>query len=247
VASTSNPTKKPTVVTSTKPTIKPTSIPTKSPAKYPTFAPANDIVYHSPNPVMLGPVNVYHIYYGDFSSTSGQTTVSLMNYFASNIGASDWYNIMTSYYDYTGTYCSASVTYGGSIYQATTTTNGTITSTTVRSAITTAINAGSFPLDPNGVYFFIFRGSITLSGFLTSWCGYHSYFYLGGVYIKYSVIGDPGSATSGGAGCEAIYSNTANGNIGADSMASVYAHELVEAVSDVSVFILILPFPFLRH
>lgn len=182
---------------------------------------------------MLGNVKVYNIFYGDYSSTTNLQTVSLINYFASHIGGSPWYNIMSSYYDYTGTYVSNNVTYGGSYYAATTSTTGTITESTATSAISAAFSSGKFPVDANAVYMFIFRGSFTFSGFLTSWCGYHTTFTYNSKTIKFAIIGDPGTASSGGSSCEGIStSTTANGNIGADSMASVYAHELVEAVSD---------------
>ena len=48
-------------------------------------------------------------------------------------------------------------------------------------------------------------------------------------------MGDPGTVPKGGgAACEAIRdgSPTANGNLGADNMATVYGHELAETVTD---------------
>ena len=53
--------------------------------------------------------------------------------------------------------------------------------------------------------------------------------------IKYIVLGDPSyAAGTTGNSCESYTSGlTANNNLGADSMATIYAHELVETVSNV--------------
>jgi len=50
---------------------------------------------------------------------------------------------------------------------------------------------------------------------------------------RFFVVGDPSKGPADlQANCESIRSPTANGNLGADSIASVYAHELVETVTD---------------
>lgn len=50
--------------------------------------------------------------------------------------------------------------------------------------------------------------------------------------IKYSVIGDPTYGGSNSFACAILPSQTANNDMGADSMASVYMHELAESVTD---------------
>jgi hypothetical protein len=107
--------------------------------------------------------------------------------------------------------------------------------------IITAINNGQLPIDTNGIYAIVFRGDFNAcySGgyfcWLTSICGYHTYFRLStGELLKYFIVGDPATAPGyTGQSCEGfIYGPTANGNLGADSLLNVYAHEVVEMVSD---------------
>lgn len=59
-----------------------------------------NILYHPPGQIMTDGVNVYNIYYGDFSSSASKVTISLLDYFVSNIGSTSWYQIVSRYYDY---------------------------------------------------------------------------------------------------------------------------------------------------
>jgi len=193
---------------------------------------------------MTGTVNLYHIYYGDFSSVVGTQSKQLIDFFGSTIGGSSWYNIMTTYYQTVGTtktYVSNSVVKKNTVSLATTQQGGSVTSAQIVTLISNLISAGTLPNDPNGVYMFIFRGDISVTwsdgsswaGASSSgqWCGIHDAFAYGNGYIKFSAVGDTNFGAYG-AGCQAVRTTTANGNIGADSLASVYAHELVETVSD---------------
>lgn len=58
-----------------------------------------NIMYHPPGQIMTDGVNVYNIYYGDFSSPASRVTISLLDYFVSNIGSTSWYQIVSRYYD----------------------------------------------------------------------------------------------------------------------------------------------------
>eukprot|EP00597_Dinobryon_sp_UTEXLB2267_P015099 CAMPEP_0170119432 /NCGR_PEP_ID=MMETSP0020_2-20130122/14390_1 /TAXON_ID=98059 /ORGANISM="Dinobryon sp., Strain UTEXLB2267" /LENGTH=871 /DNA_ID=CAMNT_0010348797 /DNA_START=71 /DNA_END=2686 /DNA_ORIENTATION=- len=198
-----------------------------------------DIIYHNGGQVMPGTVNIYNIYYGDFSSTSSQQMISLVDYFSQNLGNTPWYKILTSYYQIVGgikTMVSANVLYKSSHFTAVTAKLQTITQTTITNTISSLIASGDLPVDENGVYAVIFRGDLSYTAFgtswLTGWCGYHTTFtHSSGKSLKFFVTGDPSTAAVG-TSCEGYRSTTANGNIGADSIASIYAHELVETVSD---------------
>jgi hypothetical protein len=67
------------------------------------------------------------------------------------------------------------------------------------------------------------------SGFCTQYCGWHTAGSLSGTIIKYSFVGNPEQCPNA---CSAQGNTTPNGNLGADAMASIIAHELEEAVTD---------------
>jgi len=101
-----------------------------------------------------------------------------------------------------------------------------------------AINANKLPMDPNGIYAIIFRGDFQFPGFLVEWCGYHSTLVMNTptgatIKINFFVVGDPETASNGlGFACAEYMNNTANGSVGGDSIANVYAHEVLESVTN---------------
>jgi hypothetical protein len=241
----------PVATSTTAPTVQTTNAPTKSSSIAPSYVstiastagntiidPSVDIQYYG-GPVMIGTPNIYNIFFGDFSSTTSlQTTVSLVDYFAANLGGSSWNNIQTSYYQTVNgakTYISNSLNFVKSINVSPNAQGLTVLDYDFQNIIITAINNGQLPIDTNGIYAIIYRGDFNVLGWLTSWCGYHTYFRLStGELLKYFIVGDPATAPGyTGQSCEGfIYGPTANGNLGADSLLNVYAHEVVEMVSD---------------
>jgi hypothetical protein len=190
---------------------------------------SNGINYHG-GPVMLGTVNVYYIWYGNWS---GNSAVTILTDFANSIGGSPYYNINTTYYNGSGTHVANFVSYAG-----TTTDTGSrgftaLSDADIQLIVGTAISSGKLgPADPNGVYFVLTSADVTKSGFCTSYCGWHTH----GTYtvgtsqtdIKYSFIGNPDQCITA---C-AAQSVGPNGNAGADGMVSIIAHELEEAATD---------------
>ena len=75
-----------------------------------------------------------------------------------------------------------------------------------------------------------FRSDLGRGKFCVDYCGYHvSWPLLSGNRIFYAHVGNPERCLSG---C-AYYGNVSvNGDVNADAVVSVMAHELVEAVSD---------------
>jgi len=186
---------------------------------------SNGINYHG-GPVMLGNTNVYYIWYGNWS---GNAATTILTDFAMNIGGSPYYNINTTYYDGSNTHVSNAVTYAGS-----TTNNyayGTqLSDANIQSIVSDAIGSGALPLDTNAVYFVLTSADVTAtSGFCTQYCGWHTHGTISGSDIKYSFVGNPEQCPSS---CTQQGTTSPNGNVGADGMASIIAHELEEAVSD---------------
>ena len=111
------------------------------------------IMYHAGGAVMAGlpVINVYFIYYGAWADTSG---MALLESFTSNIGASTWWAINRLYTN------SAGASVGTNVVLAGTTLVGTpygtsITNATISTVLTSVLNAGTFPVDDNGIYMFL--------------------------------------------------------------------------------------------
>jgi hypothetical protein len=184
----------------------------------------NGISYHG-GPVMTQPTtNVYYVWYGNWGSSD--TTPTILTDFAGNVGGSPYFNINTTY-DASGTKVKNSVTY---IKSTTDSSRGTsLSDSDITGIVSDALTSGRLPVDANGVYFVLTAAGVKeTSGFLTKYCGWHTYGTLNGTPIKYSFVGNPGGSSA----CLQQTGGSPNGNINADGMASVIAHELEEAVTD---------------
>ena len=83
--------------------------------------------------------------------------------------------------------------------------------------------------DANAIYLVLSSSDIAeSSGFLTKYCGWHTYGTIGTTKIKYGFVGNPNRNL---AAC-AVQSTSPNGNAPVDGMISVIAHELIETVTD---------------
>jgi hypothetical protein len=185
---------------------------------------SNGINYHG-GPVMLGTVNVYYIWYGNWNGNSATTILTDL---AQNIGGSPYYNINTTYYDGSNRHVSNSVHYAGSTTDSYS--RGTsLSDSAIQGVVADAINQGRLPKDTNAVYFVLTSSDVTASsGFCTQYCGWHTHGTIAGSDIKYSFIGNPDRCPSA---CEQQTTGP-NGNAGADGMASIISHELEEAATD---------------
>jgi hypothetical protein len=186
---------------------------------------SNGISYHG-GPLILGTVNVYYIWYGNWSGNSATT---ILTDFANNIGGSQYFNINTTYFDGSNRHVSNAVH-----FSASTTDNysqGTALSDAgVQSVVSSAISSGRLPKDTNGVYFVLTSADVNeTSGFCTQYCGWHTHGAIASSDIKYSFVGNPDRCPNS---CEAQSASSPNSNPGADGMASVIAHELEEATTD---------------
>lgn len=189
-----------------------------------TITGANGIDFHG-GPVMLGTVNVYYIWYGNWS---GNTAVPILEYLAAHIGGTPWYKINTTYYDAQYRRVSNSVRFAGATTDAYSK-GTTLTDLEVQQVVADAIKSGRLPRDTNGVYFVLSSKDVSeSSGFCTNYCGWHTHGWIASGQIKYAYVGNPARCPSA---CEAQTVGP-NGNAAADGMASVIAHELSEAATD---------------
>ena len=188
--------------------------------------PGFGIVYHG-GPVMNAPtgVNVYYIWYGNWS---GNTAPTILSDLASGFTGSPYFNINRTYADATKQAVVNQVNLLGAI-----TDNysfGTaLSDANIQSVVSNAIGSGALPSDPNAVYFVLTSADVNAtSGFCTQYCGWHTKASIGGTTIKYSFVGNPDRCPSA---CNAQTVGP-NGNAGADGMASIVSHELEEAAAD---------------
>ena len=126
------------------------------------------------------------------------------------------------------------VTGGGNFISSTTDaySHGTsLTDAAVQAVVSSAISSGRLPKDANGIYFVLTSSDVKeSSGFCTQYCGWHTHGTISGSDIKYAFIGNP--ATQCPSACEELTTSSPNGNLGADAMASIIAHEMEEATTD---------------
>jgi hypothetical protein len=194
--------------------------------KPPRVPPAtNGINYHN-GPVMLGNVNVYLIWYGNWANDS---TVDILTDAAKTIGKTPWFNINSTYWNKLNQRPANLVTYVKS-----TTDNysrGTsLSDSAIGGIVGDAITSGRLPKDVNGVYFVLSSQDVEeTSGFCTDYCGWHTSGALGKSDIKYAFVGSADRCLNV---CSRQRFKSPNDNPSADGMVSVFSHELSEAVTD---------------
>jgi hypothetical protein len=190
---------------------------------------SNGIRYHG-GPVILGTANIYYIWYGNWGigSTSPDPGVDILTNLAKGIGGSQYFNINTTYYNGSNVHVSNSVNYIAAA--ADHYSQGTsLSDAQVQAVVANAINTGALPKDSNGVYFVLTSQDVNeTSGFCTQYCGWHTHGTIAGLDVKYAFIGNPARCPSA---CSA-QTTSPNGDLGADGMASIIAHELEESVTD---------------
>jgi hypothetical protein len=96
--------------------------------------------------------------------------------------------------------------------------------------VNAAISSGKIGApDPKGVYFVLTDASVNeSSGFCTQYCGWHANATIASTDIKYAFIGNAARCPNA---CSE-QTTSPNGNLGADAMASIIAHELEESTTD---------------
>jgi hypothetical protein len=183
----------------------------------------NGIYYHG-GPVLLGTVNVYYIWYGNWS---GNSATSLLSTLVSDLNNSSYEHINTTYYNGTNQHVSGQLHLAGQVNDNYS--EGTSLGDANIESIVANHCSSLGGCDTNGVYFVLTSADVNeTSGFCTQYCGWHTDSTISGKNIKYAFVGNPDRCPSA---CEA-QTTSPNGNSGADGMASIIAHESEEAISD---------------
>lgn len=184
----------------------------------------NGITYHG-GPVMTGTVNLYYIWYGNWS---GNEAVRILTDFGSRLGGSDYYNISTTYYNGSNIHLSNSIHLAGQVDDSYSR-GSSLSDADIQAIVVSKIGNG-LPSDTNGIYIVLTSADVTASsGFCTKYCGWHTHASVTSAgQIKYAFVGDPTRCPSS---CQEQNLGP-NGSSGADGMASIIAHEVEEAASD---------------
>ena len=192
-----------------------------APVKTPS---SNGISYHG-GPVMNSGVNVYLIWYGAWS---GNTATTILPTLLSGLSGSPYYKINTTYHDGSNRIVPNSVYLAGQTTDSYSQGRTNLSDAQIGAVVASAISSGRLPKDAAGEYFVLTSVDVTKSGFLTSYCGWHTSGAIAGADIKYAFVGNPGS----NAACSMQTSSSPNNNVGADAMASIVSHELEEGATD---------------
>ncbi|CAI5522668.1 unnamed protein product [Closterium sp. Naga37s-1] len=205
-------------------------------------ASAPPIKYHG-GPVIVGnpTVNVYHIYYGSWGSGSGKEVIdafvqALSSDSGSQGSAADasvkgWWAISTAYYQ-SGSggkkNVSSKVRLAGTVsdnYSR----GKKLTDEDVIAIVKSKVGAGKpFALDPHGIYVLLTSSDVTLKGYCTEYCGWHTEDSINSSPLRYAFVGHRGQCPDS---C-GVESTSPNGKPGIDATISTLAHELTEAATD---------------
>lgn len=207
------------------------------------------MIYHGGS-VMSGTPNVYYIWYGDWN-VSNPGAKPVLEQLISDLNGSSYYTINTSYNVTGAPSISNSVNFGKSIdvgyaNNVTIRNRKSLLLRDISAIVSKAIDqtaSSHLPIDENGLYVLLTSKNVTVSdsnalggSFCNNFCGFHTYgtiTYANSTTknIKYAFVGDTEACPT--ACAPKINSTTSpNQNVAADGMASVIAHELVEAVTD---------------
>jgi hypothetical protein len=209
------------------------------------------VTYQPGGSVILKP-RVYVIWYGNWDKQScsaedkGTSTASILMNLTKHIGDSAWNAINTTYYQIVNgkkQFISSGIEYSGCVVD----TGSLGLSLQVPSAlfagdpndlrpfvadvVDTQLQSGKLKTDASGVYLVLTATNVQVDGFNSNFCGFHDYYSLPTIDIKYAHIGDPTPNMAPG-GCVSQPTVSPNKNPAADAMASVLAHELIEPISD---------------
>ncbi|CAI6001955.1 unnamed protein product [Closterium sp. NIES-64] len=172
-------------------------------------------------PVMTGnpSVNVYIIYYGSWPAGSGQNVIE--NFIRSLSADSSrqgnpvdpkvkrWWAISAAY------------TQQGK--------DAMLKNVSSKVFVSIKIGAGkAFAYDPHGIYLLLTSKDVTVPGYCSEYCGWHTMDYMGANPVIYSFVGHHGQCADGCGG----QTTSPNGNPAIDATVSTIAHEIAEAATD---------------
>ncbi len=217
--------------------------PLASPPDHPDAKPGSGgsntgIIYHG-GPLLISP-SIAAVYWSNRtiysggpaagSNGSGSQDGSLIGYFLSNLGASSYWNINTTYYNGSNVHVTRSLNYS-QFWAANVNvpaSGSAPTDANMENLLITGFNTGKLTFSPTTIYAIFSDAGVNLGGgFGSSYCAYHGHFTWNGNDVKYAAmphnIDFPSACTDGQA---------PNGDAAADAEVNTLAHESEEATTD---------------
>ncbi|RUP51780.1 phosphate-induced protein 1 conserved region-domain-containing protein [Jimgerdemannia flammicorona] len=197
-----------------------------------THAPIAGNIKYNGGPLLVGTVNIYYIYYGQWNKTSDR---QILENLSSHIGETSYFDIEKTYYQQLAgkekEYVTGPVNFIKSIDDAQYSKGKSLSDQDVIDVVTAHLNSGDLVTDENGIYFLLTSPDVDVtSGLCKQYCGYHNNFKLGAKDIKFALVGDLSNCLS--ACAPDNIKNSPNDSPGVDGMGSVITHEMMEAISD---------------
>jgi hypothetical protein len=191
-----------------------------------------DINYNG-GPVFHKAPTVYIVWYGNWTKKDKK----VIDYYFAHLGGSTQNKINTTYADSTNKFIPNKVKHSAkNDYHDNYSLGKSLSGDgQIQQIIANAIKNKHLPVDDNGIYFNLTYKDVTLPGFCSSFCGYHSpsTSIVSGHIIKYSTVGNPDQCPSG---CETSNilgdPGSPNNDPGADGTTAIMWHEFSETVSD---------------
>jgi hypothetical protein len=189
-------------------------------------APGTPPMVYSGGQLMTQGANVYYVWYGTWA---GDPAVPILEDLARNIGGSSYLDILTTYQDKAGTPVVNSVALDGEVFVPPGDPNFSKTTLQLSDLgviVDALISSNRLPTDQNGIYFVLTGPDITVQYDYGVLCGEHTQSTIAKVKVGY--VGNGRLMNK----CMFQPADAPNGDGAGDLMASVFAHELAETMTD---------------
>ncbi|KAK3430261.1 hypothetical protein EUGRSUZ_E01783 [Eucalyptus grandis] len=219
-----------------------------------------DLQYHM-GPVLASPINLYIIWYGRWNQNQQATirdfiySLSAPSSSASYPSVADWWRTVRLYTDQTGSNITGNIVLSGEFYDYKYSHGGYLSRLDIQSVIKNSVTASdphALPLNPHdGLYLVLTSSDVQVQDFCRAVCGFHYFTFptIVGVTVPYAWIGYSGTQCPGICAYPFAWPNYSgrpppgtngghdimkppNGDVGADGMISIIAHELAEVSSN---------------
>jgi hypothetical protein len=199
------------------------------------------IVYHG-GAVMssAAPTTVHFIWYGSWGTPDARhVATTLLPFAVQHASGTPYMRINEQYYDQRArAYVGSGLAVGSQVFLSDYKYGKALTDEHIQAIVADALALGASapgqglpPADETAIYAVLTSADVALvSGFCTSYCGWHSFGKVQEKHLRYLFVGDAARCPTA---CSSLTPATApNGHVGADAMASILMHEIVEVLTD---------------